>query len=278
MISLEYWDSRRGVIYSRVGGWSIGGAVTCRGKDLLHELLPHYSYVQILVFSLTGKLISRNLADWIESGYATISYPDHRIWCNQIGTLCGELEASPVAAAAAGCLAADSTIYGSRPVRAGMQFIQDALSRRQAGDTVEQIIEAHLRKQRGVMNITGYTRPIAIGDERVPVLRDRARQLGMEAGPHELLSREIDRYLDEKYDERINVNGIVSAIFADHGLTPDDGYHICAVGVTAGVMACYLDYLNQPADSFLPLRCDDIDYQGVAPRELPERFSKPRSI
>lgn len=274
MSDVDYWDHRRGIIFSKVGGWSIGGAVICRGKDLLNDLLPNHSYTQILVFALTGKIIARNLADWIESGYVTISYPDHRIWCNQIGTMCGELKTSPVAAAAAGSLAADSAIYGSRPVRFGMEFIQHAYRQQKAGMGVENIIDEHLRRQRGVMNITGYTRPIAIGDERVPVLRDRARALGLIAGPHELLAREIDAYLDRRYNERINVNGIVSAIFSDNALTPDDGYRISAMGVTAGVMACYLDYLPQPADSFLPMRCDDVDYQGAAPRELPERFLK----
>jgi hypothetical protein len=39
--------------------------------------------------------------------------------------------------------------------------------------------------------------------------------------------------------------------------------------VASGVTACYLDTYHRPADTFLPLRCDDIDYQGSAKRTVP---------
>jgi citrate synthase len=272
--NLDYWDQRRGVIYSSVGGWSLKGIVTCRGKDLLNELLGNYSYFQILIYSLTGRLVEEPVARWIEACYVCLSYPDHRIWCNQIGTLAAELGASPVAAAASGCLAADSEIYGSRPVFHGMRFIQSALQRHQQGMSAAEIVDEEIARNFGRVSIMGYTRPIAIGDERVAVLRDYTLKLGFVPGPHQRLADEIERVLDERYGETMNVNGVVSAFCADQGLAAEDGYHIASIGVTAGVLACYLDYLPQPENSFLPLRCDDIDYQGVAPRELPERFLK----
>jgi citrate synthase len=37
----------------------------------------------------------------------------------------------------------------------------------------------------------------------------------------------------------------------------------------SGVTACYVDAVERPAETFLPLRCDDIDYQGPPPRDVP---------
>ncbi|MDF3013596.1 MAG: hypothetical protein K0Q78_1800, partial [Cellvibrio sp.] len=37
-----------------------------------------------------------------------------------------------------------------------------------------------------------------------------------------------------------------------------------------GVTACYLDTYHRPPDTFLPLRCTDIDYQGAAARPVPD--------
>lgn len=273
MSKLDYWDRRRGVIFSTVGGWSMKGEVRCRDRDLLNDLLRNHSYFQVLIYSVSGKLVDPKFAKWFEALMVCLSYPDHRIWCNQVGTLAGELKSSPVAAAVAGSLAADSEIYGSRPALYGMRFIQDALKKNEAGMSAEQIVDDEVKRNRGRVNIMGYTRPIAIGDERVPVLRALARELGFAAGRHETLALQIESVMREKFGEKINVNGFASAFCSDNGLSPEDGYRIASVGVTAGVLACYLDYLPQPENSFLPLRCDDIDYQGVAPRELPQRFT-----
>src|SRR5262245_60305477 len=90
-MSNEYWNRRRGVIFSTVGGWSMKGEVRCRERDLLNDLLRNHSYFQVLIYSVSGKLVDARLARWIEASLVCLSYPDHRIWCNQIGTLAGEL-------------------------------------------------------------------------------------------------------------------------------------------------------------------------------------------
>lgn len=39
----------------------------------------------------------------------------------------------------------------------------------------------------------------------------------------------------------------------------------------SGVTVCYVEEADKPPESFLPLRCDDIEYQGKPPRKVPFR-------
>ena len=69
-----------------------------------------------MILIIIGRLVDKRLADWVEAGFLCVSWPDSRIWCNQIGALAGSLKTSPVSATMAGVLAADSRMYGSKPV------------------------------------------------------------------------------------------------------------------------------------------------------------------
>ena len=62
----------------------------------------------------------------------------------------------------------------------------------------------------------------------------------------------------------------MSAFLSDQKFTPKEVYQIFSTLVMSGVTACYLDTEKKPADSFLTLRCDDIDYQGAQQRPVPE--------
>src|SRR3954468_1634650 len=117
---IHYLDECRGKVVSNTGGWFPGKGVFSHGYSMLDELVGEKTYTQILVLNATGKLIDKNLADWVEAIYGCLSWPDPRIWCNQIGALAGTARASVVAATAMGALAADSRSYGVFPIIEGM--------------------------------------------------------------------------------------------------------------------------------------------------------------
>lgn len=264
------WDAVHGRIFSRRGGWRIGEAVYNLGYSMMDDLAGQVSYMQVLILNAIGRMPEKRLADWAEAIHICLSWPDPRIWCNQIGALAGSSRAGVVAATTLGTLAADSRSYGSLPLIDGVGFIQQALRKYKAGESVADIVQAECGRRGGKPAITGYARPIAKGDERIPAMERVTRELGFPLGEHLQLAYEIETYLQQHHQESMNINGYGSAFLSDQGLSAEEAYRLFAIIVVSGVTACYVDSRERPAGTFLPLRCDDIDYQGVKPRELPD--------
>lgn len=270
-IDTRFWDERRGIVRSRNGGWRVGAGVFCHGYNLMEELVGKVSYAQLLVLNATGRLPERAFGDWLEAALMCMSYPDPRIWCNQIGALAGSLRSSPIAATAAGIQASFSRIYGAGVLLEGGRFIRRALERSKSGLSIPEILAKEAALPGGKPILIGYARPVAKGDERIEALERVAGDRGFNRGEHLRLADRIDRHLQEHYDEGINFGGYAAAFFADQGYTPEESEQIVATLVASGVTACYVDAAGRPPESFLPMRCDDIDYQGKPPRPVPEK-------
>lgn len=264
------WDKNRNKIFSKKGGWKIGKGVYSHGYDMMSEFVGKASYMQVMMLNATGRMPERRLADWFEAVHICLSWPDPRIWCNHIGALGGTMRTSTVVATAAGLLANESRAYGSRTLLAGLEFIQHALIQYERGQSVERIVIDECEKYGGKPKIVGYARPIAKGDERVPAMERTTKQLGFPIGKHLTLAYEVEAFLLEHFNEGININGYMSAFLSDQGYTPEEVYRICSVFVNSGVTACYADVRDRPADTFLPLRCDDVLYQGK-PRRVVDK-------
>lgn len=272
LATIEFLNQRRSRIISNTGGWFPGKGVFSHGYNMLEELVGEKSYFQILILNATGKLVDKPLADWIEAIYGCLSWPDPRIWCNQIGALAGTVRTSVVAATTIGALAADSRSYGPYTLLEGVTFIQGALKQQELGKSASEIVTEITDANRGKPYIVGYIRPIAKGDERLETMERVGKKLGFSDGRHLALAYEIEKVLMEKFDEGMNINGYMSAFLSDQGFSAQDVYRMYAAMVASGVTACYLDTFHQPPNSFLPLRCDDIDYQGASSREVPINF------
>jgi len=263
-------DQGRGKIISNTGGWFPGKGVFSHGYSMLEELVGKRTYTQTLILNATGKMVEKPFADWVEAIYGCLSWPDPRIWCNQIGALAGAARTSVVAATAMGTLASDSRSYGVFPLIEGVEFIQRAFAQHQQGMTAEDIVRAEIAAHGGKPYIMGYIRPIAKGDERLEAMEKVSRSLQIPEGEHLLLAYQIEKVLQAQFDEGMNINGYMSAVLSDHGFTGQEVYQMFAMLVASGVTACYLDTFHREPDTFLPLRCEDIDYQGTEKRAVPD--------
>lgn len=268
--TIDYLEQHRNRIVSNTGGWFPGKGVYSHGYSMLEELVGEKSYFQILILNATGKMVDAPLATWVEAIYGCLSWPDPRIWCNQIGALAGSVRTSVVAATCAGVLATDSRAYGVLPLIEGVNFIQNALIQHKQGASPDEIVKHATSARAGKPHIVGYIRPIAKGDERLDTMEKISKRLNLSTGDHLTLAYAIEKVLMEKYDEGMNINGYVSAVLSDHGFSADEIYQMFSMLVASGVTACYLDTYHRPPETFLPLRCDDIDYQGAAPRAVPD--------
>ncbi len=264
------WDHYRNVIRSQQGGWIAGKGVINHGYEMMRDFVGKVTYMQVVMLNATGRLPAKEVADWFEGIHICLSWPDPRIWCNQMGAYGGTLRASAVASTVVGIMASDSRSYGIKPIVEGMHFIANALEKHKQGKTIEQIIIEESEKFGGKPNIMGFARPIAKGDERVVAMAKFTQQLGFNQGEHMQLAFAIDKYLLEKYDESMNINGYVSAFVNDQGFSPQETYRIFTFVVASGITACFVDNRDKPAETFLPLHCEDVVYQGKPERAVPE--------
>lgn len=266
--NVEYWESKRNKIETNIGKWTGGKDVICHGYSMMNELLGHVSYMQMIVLNITGRMISVNLSKWLEGNFIGVSYPDSRIWCNQIAALAGTSKTSVVAATVAGTLAADSRAYGGgQTSKIGMHFIQNALLDFDSGSTIEQILSKSATKNNKPI-ISGYARPIRRIDERIPPHQKMTKQLGFDIGKHLSLAYKIDSYLETKFGLGMNIAGYSCAFLSDQGFTPNEMYQIKALMVSSGVTACFIDNIKNEPHTFLPLHCEDILYDGPEHRDL----------
>jgi hypothetical protein len=266
----QFWDKRRGTIRSRAGGALMAeGRVFTHGYSLLEDLAGQVSFFQVMLLHATGRMPELRLAKWVEAAYTCMSWPDPRIWCNHVGALAGTTRTSSVAGTVAGILAADSTMYGTLPLLEGVRFITSALAKKKQAVSVEEIVGEECDRHGGKPAIVGYARPIARGDERVVALERITADLGFQPGDHLSLAYQVQEILLRDFNESMNINGYASAFLSDQGYSADEIYNLSAMCVFSGVMACFLEEGTKAPDSFLPLRCEDIEYQGKAPRPLP---------
>jgi len=267
----SFWDKRRGRIFSSRGGWVIGEAVHNCGYSMMDDLVGKVSFMQLLMLNVTGRLPERRLADVTEAVFNCMSWPDARIWCNQIGSLAGTARASFVAGVCAGILANDSRMYGAGCLTRAVKFIVDALRKKKQGWSTEKIVAAQARQPGSKPVIVGYARPLATGDERVVVLKRLIAELGFPVGEHLALAYEVHDVFMAQYNESMNIAAFMAAFYSDHGLSIKDIYRLFSTFVMSGVHACYAEAADQPAGAFFPLQCSDLNYQGVKAREVPER-------
>ncbi|MEW6221094.1 MAG: hypothetical protein AB1634_16390 [Thermodesulfobacteriota bacterium] len=267
-----FWDRRRGRILARKGGWVVGEAVYSHGYSLLEDLAGRASYMQVLVLHGTGRLPERRLADWLEALFVCMSYPDARIWCNQMGSLAGTMAAGPAAGLCAGILASDSRLYGPGTQAAGVAFITAAVQERQQGVSAKEIVARQpVRIPGGPPVLPGYVRPVASGDERIAAMERVTADLGFPRGAHLSLAFEIEAVMLERFGEGMNLLGYTTAFLCDQGWSAQEQYRVLSPMVAAGVLACYVEAADDPPGAFFPLRCEDIDYQGPAPRPVSDR-------
>jgi len=268
---ISFWEERRGTIHAQKGGWVIGEAVYNQGFSMLDDLVGEASFFQVLVLNAIGRLPERRLADWLEAFFICLSWPDHRVWCNQMGSLGGAMRTTPVAAVTAGILASDATLYGPATLTRAAEFFAEAVALSRGGLSPAQIIQKKQRRPGSKPMIVGYARPVASGDERVAAMERVTEKLAFVPGEHLLVAYEIEKLMSEDFGEGMNIGGYTAAFLSDQGLSPEEMYRVSSVLVCSGVHACYAETAAQPTESFFPLRCNDIDYQGPAERSVPDQ-------
>lgn len=263
-----FWDERRRHIRTRIGQWLGGRDVLVRGRWLLGDLLQELSVTQLTVLNITGRVIDQRLATWLEKTIFFTGYPDHRIWCNQLGALAGNGNTSPVAATAAGILAADSKAYGSKVQYLTVLSLTELQADYASGTSLAELV-ARFPLRNGIPSISGFARPGRAADERLAPMRRFSAELGFTPGRNLEFVETLAEYLRVHHQADMNAAAYACAFLMDQGFTAMEVYRIRTADVLSGVLACYGDLYDCPANAFLPQTCTDVQYEGVARRPVP---------
>src|SRR5690606_1012702 len=126
-------------------------------------------------------------------------------------------------------------------------------------------------KQRDIALLPGYGRPVAKADERIPALMEVVRRYGQDRGRIVTLAFDLEKHLQElELPFRLNSGGLIAALCADQGMNAQQLYYYVSHCFYASLAACNADALHHPVGSFFPVKCNRIEYLGVAERKWRE--------
>ncbi|MFO1227279.1 hypothetical protein [Roseateles sp.] len=261
-------EPHAGVLRTRMGGAFVGQRAVFRGHDL-HADLAGLDWVELYVFGVTGLRVSPAQLRVLHALWVYTSYPDARIWNNRVVALAGSSRSSGTLATAAALAVSEADIYGRGIDIRVATFLQEACRLRAAGEDLEPFIRTELKAHR---SLAGYGRPIAAGDERLAPMLTLIEKEGLRQGAHVQTALDVEQKLQAgRWRLRMNYAALAAALTLDMGFTPRQHYLFSFPAFLAGMQPCFIEASEKPAGSLMPLSCDDINYQGPAPRAWPAR-------
>lgn len=249
-------------IVTRMGRGFLSERAVYRGKDLHHDLKDS-TWMELWVLGITGRTFAPNELKVLNFIWLSTSYPDKSIWPNNITALAGTARSTETLGLSVGMCASEATIYGMNSFVRGLEFFKKASKQLDDGSDLEQIIEQEMSINKFVY---GYGRPLASTDERVPHVIKFARDNGMGDGRHLNLALETFKILKVKKGLCMNVAALYCALGADLGFTKEQFQMFMTPVFWAGMPPCFIEAKENNAGTFLPIRCDRIEYTG--PKDL----------
>lgn len=267
----EYWRTA-------AGNWFPGERIVLHGVDVLASMTGK-SWMEVILLAITGKIPERRAAEFLDAVLALSgSIPDPRLWNNRIAALAGIARSTPALGMSAGMAASDAMIFGFQPMMGAHNLMLEVANQLAGGADLDTIIRARLAfdpvgrpgagKHRSLAIFPGYGRPVATGDERIPAIMELVHQYGHGDGRFVTLAFQIETGLQQQgLPLRLNTGGLIAAICADQGMSALQLYYYVSHCFYVSLAACNADALRHDIGSFFPLRCAQIEYQGVAERK-----------
>jgi hypothetical protein len=258
-----------GRLRTRMGACFLGSHVMFRGKQL-HAELGEVRWIELYLFGITGRRFSEAQLRLAEAIWSYTSYPDARIWNNGVAALAGSARSTGNLAVSAALAVSEAGIYGRGIDIRACDFFIRTRAELGAGGELGPWVRRELSERR---SLAGYGRPISnLRDERLDPILKLARSLGLGDGPHVRLAHDIERFLlDSRLRMTMNYGAIAAALAADLGLSPREYYSYMLPAFLAGMPPCYIDAVEKPESTLLPLPCDSVAYQGSAKRSWAKR-------
>ncbi|MBI2380731.1 MAG: hypothetical protein HYV16_08250 [Gammaproteobacteria bacterium] len=247
---------------TRVGAGFLSERAVFRGRDLHHQL-SDWSWLKLFVYGITGREFDDQAIALLNYVWVSTSYPDARIWPNQVAALAGSMRSTGPLALTAGMAMSEASLFGGRPFVRGLDCFQRLSAALADGSALEDWLEAEITENG---TIFGYGRPIARRDERIPHMLVKLKTMGWEKRPTVVLALRIWRYLESTRGIEMNIAALYCAIGAELEFSVREFQSFMTLCFSAGMAPCYHEALEKPVGCFLPLRCASVHYTGVSAR------------
>lgn len=254
-------DLLRNRIISSKGGWILGKEVHNQGYSMLEDFMGELTYMQVLIFNATGKMVDKDISDFVDNFYISMSWPDSRVWCNQIAALGGNNNVDIISSVSSAIMSSSSIYYGVKSLHIIYEFIESTYKELQSGKKIEEIINNREK-------FPGFTRPIVSGDQRVYNLERVRKKNSIKIGEYLKFVLLFDSKLSEHKNLNINIGAYTISVLMDLGFTKAECEAILANMVYSGALSCHIEYKKLPSGHYLPLQCNDVIYSGRSYRKL----------
>ena len=259
----ELLEEHVGKLVTSAGAFFPGERVVFRGQDLFTSL-KNLDWLELYLFGITGRRYTPQQMRVLHVCWTHNSYPDARLWNNRVAALAGTTRSTGALGISAALAVSEASIYGGATQIRCCEFLTRAKKMLDEGADLDELVRSEIKVKRG---IGGYGRPIVSTDERIAPIMAIVREQGLENGPHLKLAFEVERILLEgRWRWHINSVGLTAALCADFGLSPHEYYLVAVPVFLAGMPPCYIDAVEKTENSFFPLPCRMISYEGVASR------------
>lgn len=259
-------DILRNRILAPKGGWVIGKGVYNQGYSMLDDLVGSLTLMQLHIFNISGRMLDKEDSEIIEACFICINWPDFRVWCNQIGAFGGNNGVDVMSSVTSGLLATNSTMYGVGTIKPIYTFIRDTYLKFLDGENLENYITNYINKYKFV---PGFYRPLVKGDLRIDAVERVRKEKKKSQGKYLEFIFQLNNVIVEIDNiHMINIGAYITAIMMDYEFTINETEEISSCATASGILACYNSVKVLPDNSFLPLRCDDIQYKGKTIRSL----------
>lgn len=243
-----------------------GQRVVFRGHDLHQSDLMQLDWIGLHVYGITGQTLTPSQQKVVNHVWTITSYPDARLWNNRVAALAGTTRSTGSLGVSAAIACTEAVNFGLQPMIHAADFLVRAQRALDEGQTLESIVKKELDTHK---HLGGYGRPVATlqQDERISVLINYMKNVGVEPGRYFLLAFDIEKVLIGM-GKKLNANyaAIVMAPLLDFGLTPHQSYLCMLSFLEAGMTPCYEEALQRPAGATFVLRCASVAYDGKPAR------------
>ena len=252
-----------GPLKSRMGGFVPGSHAIFRGRDL-HADLKDMDWAALYLFGITGRRFAPAQLRLLNAIWTYTSYPDARLWNNRVAALAGRARSTGNLGVAAALAVSEASIYGRGIDIRAIDFLLRLRRHVEAGGAMPDFARRELEQRR---SIAGYGRPLTSADERIAPMMALARELGLADGPYLRLAWALEEVLlAERWRLRMNYGGLVAALAADLGFSPQEYYLFMFPAFLAGMTPCFIEATERPEGALFPLSCDAILYEGKPQR------------
>lgn len=236
-------------------GYTTVERIVVRGKDLADEIIGKMDFVDMIMFTHSGRLCGDAERAMINAILVTVT--DHGLTPSALAarlTFLGAPEA-PQAAVAAGLLGAGSVFLGAMEnvaimLAEGARELPDDATDTQVTESARALVLAARAERR---QVHGVGHPIHInGDPRIPTLRSLSKTHGYH-GRHWRLMTAIEAAMAEQHDKRfpLNAAGAIGAMVCDMGLPVTMARGLALIGRCAGLIAHLHEETTNPTGQAL---------------------------